>query len=540
MPRWNSKSADQKKDWIRAFTYPVMATIGFLIFLFLTYHSLFYTQYMAITWEEKPLNAKDHPLWNVAALVVFAAVMLGIRFLGKRLSEKWQGRLEILGITFATLWIFVLGLLWITAIDRVPQGDQAVIYGGASYFMEGKYHFLGHGGNCQIYPQQLGQIAVVELFFHVVGPYNYFAIEVACVFFAAGIVLRGLKAGFTVKMTYCLLMMGCIPLVCYTSWVYGDVPSTFFLFLAFFFILCLREKPKWYIEAGVVCSFVMACLTRKNSMIFLVAFVILALIDAVSKRRWRMLLSAILCLMASLLCYQGVYAAYEYRSGIKVGRGLPVNSWIVMGMQESWNGNGWYNNFPKDEAMALDWDFDAVETVMSDYLRERMGEFRDNPGYARQFFKQKVLSQWNEPFFQCMWFSSNFQEEKGPATGSFLYRVYHTWQSFFDVLFWADRWHFLIFLGMLLYFAGAVKRDREPMDHLFAVTIIGGFFFTILWEAKARYVLPYFLMAFPLAVMGYAGFAEWVCAAWKKRRGQARPAQESEAGDASTMERSKS
>ena len=408
-----------------------------------------------------------------------------------------------------------IGNWWITALDRVPEGDQAFIYGGASYFIEGRYFFFGHGCYCQIYPQQLGQIAVVELLFRIVGTYNYFAVQILCVFFAAGIllfgylILRSLKTGFVVKMLYLLLMMGCLPLIGYTSWVYGDLPSTFFLFVSFFLLLKLQEKPKWYFLAGTVGAFTMGCLVRKNSYVFLVAVVIMAVIDAISHRRWRMLIAAALMFLVPFLCYQGIYAMYEARSGKEIEAGLPVNSWIVMGMQENWNGNGWYNDYPKQVGASLDWDYDAVREQMKEYMKVRISEFRSQPSYAVQFYKAKVLSQWNEPLFQSLFFSQNYQKEEPPKAGSFLADVYQNGKAFKGLLFWADRWHFLIFLGLFCYFVFCVRRDGEPMSHLFAVTILGGFFFTILWEAKARYVLPYYLMAYPLAVMGFAGVTKW-------------------------------
>ena len=514
MPQWSSRSDKSNTDVARLITYPVMAIIGSLIFLYLTYHSFFYTQYIAISWEEKPINVKDQPLFNVFALLAFGVVALLLWFIREKCPEKCKKALEALAVIGSALWILILGLWWITSLDRVPEGDQAFIYGGASYFIEGHYGFFGHGGSCQIYPQQLGQIAVVELFFRLVGTYNYFAIELVCVFIAVGIlligslILRALQAGFISRILYCLLMMACIPLVCYTSWVYGDLPSTFFLFLTFYLILHLQKSPKWYIVAGVVAFFTMACLVRKNSYIFLVAFMILAVIDAISQKRLRMLIAAGLMLLIPWLCYQGIYAAYEARSGEKLGSGLPVNSWIAMGMQESWNGNGWYNNYPKEEAAALDWDYEAVRENMSEYLGQRFSEFRNDPAYARGFFKTKVLSQWNEPLYQCLFFSKNYKQEEPPKAGSFLEQVYQNGMAFTALLFLADRVHFLIFLGLFFFFAAGVGRKREPMEYLFAVTIIGGFFFTMLWEAKARYVLPYYLMAFPMAVMGFGSLLD--------------------------------
>ena len=56
---------------------------------------------------------------------------------------------------------------------------------------------------------------------------------------------------------------------------------------------------------------------------------------------------------------------------------------------------------------------------------------------------------------------------------------------------------------MLCYFVFAVKKDSNILQHMLAVAMIGGFLFSIIWEAKARYIFPYYVMMYPLAAVGY-------------------------------------
>lgn len=48
-----------------------------------------------------------------------------------------------------------------------------------------------------------------------------------------------------------------------------------------------------------------------------------------------------------------------------------------------------------------------------------------------------------------------------------------------------------------------MRKDSNILHHVLAITMLGGFFFSILWEAKARYILPYYITMFPYAVIGY-------------------------------------
>lgn len=154
------------------------------------------------------------------------------------LSDKvlmWVRRILLAALS---VWLGVCGWLWIISVDRIPVGDQAFIYGGASYFMEGMYSFLGKGGYCDMWPQQLGLIALIELLFRFVGPYNYFAFQQICVGMTVGIGIMGyllvrcLSDKTSVAVAYCLLMAACLPMIFYTGWVYGDIPSTFFMLVS--------------------------------------------------------------------------------------------------------------------------------------------------------------------------------------------------------------------------------------------------------------------------------------------------------------------
>ena len=108
-----------------------------------------------------------------------------------------------------------------------------------------------------MHPHQLGLTALCELLFKVVGAYNYRAFEMMNLIFALGSVYLGYR--ILSEMTrstaaivgYNILMFGCLPLILYTPWVYGDVPSIFFALLAEWMLLrYLAEKKKRHLARG--------------------------------------------------------------------------------------------------------------------------------------------------------------------------------------------------------------------------------------------------------------------------------------------------
>lgn len=480
---------------------------GVVIFAFLTWFSLTYTQYMNPLGSEDPINVPDSVKRNLLFGGLAIAVIVGLFFLEKRLEESvklWVARVSIL---LLSVWTGGFGLWWITAVDRVPVGDQAFIYGGASYFMEGGYFFLDVGGYCSIYPHQLGLIALMELLFHLVGAYNYFAFQFICVELAVGIALlgyvmiRNITESMAVPVTYCMLMFACIPLVFYTSWVYGEIPSIFFSMLT---ACCLMKygktsRKRWLV--AMVLAVVMAVLVRKNSLIMLIAVCLVGGVYMLVKRDVRLLLALLLTVLLPSLAYSGVYKMYEIRSGFPHMDGVEPISYVAMGLQECNGKYGWYNNYCKDVYYAQEMDNNLVKIVSKQDVKIRLEEFKENPSYAIHFFKEKILSQWNMPLYQSLYFNSQYTEGREPEEDSFVSKL--NTDYFVTVLGICDRLQFILYLGLMCYFLFAVKKDSNILQHMLAVTIIGGFFFSIIWEAKARYIFPYYVTMFPLAAIGY-------------------------------------
>lgn len=482
--------------------------VGGLIFAALSWYAFRYTQYMVPGGREIPVNVKDSMSNNVIAVLVVAAVFLCLFEWERRVSARAQRTGIYVLLAAAVIWIGALGLWWIQAVDRVPEGDQAFLYGGASYFLEGNFDFLAKGGYCSMYPHQLGLIALTELLFLAVGSMNYFAFQVICVVLTMGIVWLGFRLvrevteHSAIAAAYCLMMMACLPLVFYTGWVYGDVPSIFFAMLAADLLLQYSKKGKWGYLAGVVLAMTMALLVRKNSLILLIAFLLVGAVYAVWKKDRKILVAGLLAALLPYLAYMGIYKMYEVRSGYEHTKGIPTLSWVSLGMQEQNGVYGWYYDYAKQIYYANDCSYEVSNEIVKQDIRDRLAYFGQNPSYAWTFYREKVLSQWNEPLYQSLYFSNKYvKEELKPAPDTLVSKISN---EYFNKILWiCDRLQFLVYLGMVCYFLFAVKKDSNILRHLLCAAMIGGFFFSILWEAKARYILPYYVTMFPCAVVGY-------------------------------------
>lgn len=485
----------------------VLRVTGAVIMAVLTLLSLGYTQYMMPGEAEKMINVRDNFFANLVLPVGIIALGLLLHPVGNRLTYAVKKRISEMTLMAAMLSVAVQSFRWIWSADRVPVGDQAYIYGGASYFGEGNYAFLTEGGYCFMFPYQLGLIALVELLFVFVGAYNYFAFEVVCAVMAVAIVgigyliLKEMTDSLFAAVLYNLLMSICLPLIFYTSWVYGDLPGTFFMLLCAWSLLRLGKSKKklWIPVAGL--SMMMAVLVRMNSIVFLIAVCIVGILGALQYRNGGLIIAVILAVLLPFMAYQGVYKFYEDRSGIEHSGGIPFWATIAMGLQESESGNGWCNDYHKNTYRTCGMDRAlTAETAKKDIV-ERLKEFEADPVYAVTFMGRKVASQWIAPLYQSLYFNGNCEEENWKIRDSAAYRVAHG--DFQVALTLADRLQFVVYMGTLLYFLFAVKRDSVILQHILAVTVVGGFLFSMLWEAKARYSFPYYMVMFPMAALGY-------------------------------------
>lgn len=485
----------------------IICVLGSLIFLILCWYSFRYTQYIPPEAPEFPLDHQDSILWNLLTLIIFGSVMAGLRVLGKKLSSVMQKR--ILGCLAALMVIFmgVCSLLWILSADRMPAADQFYCCHEAVNFMQGTYLALEKGYYLEIYPQQLGLVALLEFIFSIAGPNNYFAFQalsallVPCIAFLGYRIVRELTEDFSASVCYCLLMSGCLPLIMYTSFVYGEIPSLFFSFLGVFFILRYKNRRCAFYPVGAVLSFSAAFLLRKNSIIIIIAVLLTGLLWALKNKDKKMFFTALLTIIMPFLAFWGVQQMYEMRSGIPKTSGVPVSALISMGFEEFEGRNGWHHGGGDAAVYAANGcDIEVTDAVCRQEIKDRLQYFASHPAYAIEFFKKKQLSQWNEPLYQAYHFSQNYSEETIPEEGSFLFWLK---EHFGLLLGFCDKLQFILYLGMLFYFVFAVRKDSDILQHILPVMIIGGFFFSMIWEAKARYILPYYIAMFPMAGIGY-------------------------------------
>ena len=143
-------------------------------------------------------------------------------------------------------------------------------------------------------------------------------------------------------------------------------------------------------------------------------------------------------------------------------------------------------------------DSEKASEIAGENISERLSEFKSKPLEFVDFAKNKITTQWCEPTFQTFWMlqaMDNHAEwskvaesiEKGKAN-----KIIFVIMKLYLIFIW---------LGNLAYLI-AKRKQLTIWNLLLQVAVLGGFIFHFLWEGKALYIMPYYVISFVAGVQG--------------------------------------
>ena len=505
-----------------------VSVLGLILFGVLTGFSLFLTSYFALTYEEIPHTKGD--IFPLVLLICGLLTFLMYRFSGWMLKkeEGQERRIRILAGAVC-LYALVFGIWWVGAAKCLPLGDQNSVCTAAAQFREGNYEMLtidSYEKYLFIHPHQLGLTALIELTFALFGNGNYVAFEylncvgAAVTLYAGYRITRVLTNRKQAWIYYLLLAAACFPLLFYVVFVYGEIPSITFSALAILGFLEYRKQGAgqkrllWLAFACVTCA--LACLVRNNCLILLLAFVLIQVTTALGERNIRPLVAALLLVLTFGGARTALRSSYEARSGIELNQGAPMLLYVAMGMQQGEGAPGWSNGYILHNYWGVsDFDYAASEAMAKQDIRTSASEFVHHPKYALRFFVGKFASEWNDPTYECYAMTHvGGDDPRGAVADSIFNGTLHTVFEWF-----MNQYQSLIYGGVFLWLLYGFWRKKDLSVLVLMTVIFGGFLFHMLWEAKGRYILPYFVMMLPMAAAGLSELSDRVNS-WLRKHGK--------------------
>ncbi len=503
---------------------------------------------------QQVLLRPDNPLWNLLELAGFGLLFCGCLYLYKKIGEKFRRGLLVFTLTF----VFGLGILLILFGRTVPAADALSVYNAAAEWILGNTDIIHPTVSyLSYYPQQIGLMAFLELLLRIwnltglsVPAWHFIKLVYVCLLCGA-IWFQYLSLQYLWPENYkniscCYLVLVCcnLPMIMYSSFVYGEIPSFAALSMGCYLLLRLLGSSSRILFTGFgsILFLTLSVLLRKNSLIPVIAVLLVLLFEALrpgrnGKMRLGLLIMAVCLAVTSVGILPLVQKCYEKKAGNTLSSGVTAMSYLAMGMQEASRGCGWYNGFNIDTYDTAGMDTALANEISRLAIDERLTYFREHPGYTADFYLHKHLSQWADGTYA----SRQATLATYGGRSAFFKEVYEGSLSG-GYIEWCNAWQNVLYLGVLVFCIGSLKKrrkskvvghmadqtaghtagctadhmadqlgaDRHGADRLYIyvglIAVLGGFLFHIFWEANSRYIFSYSLLLMPYCGAGvYTG-----------------------------------
>lgn len=518
---------------------------------------------------QQVLLRPDNPLWNLLELAGFGLLFCGCLYLYEKIGEKFRRGLLVFTLTF----VFGLGILLILFGRTVPAADALSVYNAAAEWILGNTDIIHPTVSyLSYYPQQIGLMAFLELLLRIwnltglsVPAWHFIKLVYVCLLCGAVwfqyLSLQYLWPENYKKISCCYLVLVCcnLPMIMYSSFVYGEIPSFAALSVGCYLLLRLLGSSSRILFTGFgsILFLTLSVMLRKNSLIPVIAVLLVLLFEALrpgrnGKMRLGLLIMAVCLAVTSVGILPLVQKCYEKKAGNTLSSGVTAMSYLAMGMQEASRGCGWYNGFNIDTYDTASMDTAIANEISRLAIDERLTYFREHPGYTADFYLHKHLSQWADGTYA----SRQATLATYGGRSAFFKEVYEGSLSG-GYIEWCNAWQNALYLGVLVFCIGSLKKrrkskvvghmadqtaghtagctadhmaehttgrtadpivghtagrtaDRPGTDHLYVyvglIAVLGGFLFHTFWEANSRYIFSYSLLLMPYCGAGvYTG-----------------------------------
>ena len=465
---------------------------------------------------QQVLLRPDNPLWNLLELAGFGLLFCGCLYLYEKIGEKFRRGLLVFTLTF----VFGLGILLILFGRTVPAADALSVYNAAAEWILGNTDIIHPTVSyLSYYPQQIGLMAFLELLLRIwnltglsVPAWHFIKLVYVCLLCGAVwfqyLSLQYLWPENYKKISCCYLVLVCcnLPMIMYSSFVYGEIPSFAALSVGYYLLLRLlgsvspdssyrdnvspcgsspdssyrdnvsrNDAPSvtaydyvprmlrqiLFTGFGSILFLTLSVMLRKNSLIPVIAVLLVLLFEALrpggnGKMRLGLLIMAVCLAVTSVGILPLVQKCYEKKAGNTLSSGVTAMSYLAMGMQEASRGCGWYNGFNIDTYDTAGMDTALANEISRLAIDERLAYFREHPGYTANFYLHKHLSQWADGTYA----SRQATLATYGGRSAFFKEVYEGSLSG-GYIEWCNAWQNVLYLGVLVFCIDSLKKRRK-------------------------------------------------------------------------------
>ena len=475
--------------------------IYILALLFLTIIillNILFTSYLDIS-EHVEVNYNNF-IYDIG--VIFLVLLL---YFSSKYIDSYDEQLKKRIISVSLSIFIIFNIIWVIVVNQKVVGDSVHVCNLAQIFyredsQELLYNLTYLGvplyEYMQSYHQQISLAFVFSIFFKVIHLDIMESLRVLNIISNILIILALYKITIqlskkyeTNKILLFVLILTFVSLPLLSTFIYGDIPSIALCLFSVYFMMRYTENKniKYYILASFLTM--VAYMMRMNSLIFIIATVIYLLLNLTKEYKTislkKILVNIFLIIfyvIISIIPSVIIQNYYLDQYNLKKNKASPTIRYILMAMEESPRGNGWYN---EDIAIPA---ITNPETIKDEYYQKvyyRLKYFVNNFNYTFKFYTIKIASMWTENTYSAI--RNNTTIDNTLINNSITILTFY-------------QKSLLVLICTCCLINLIQNRKNLSLEVIFLITIfIGGFVFHILWEAKSRYIIPYIIILIPLA-----------------------------------------
>ena len=473
---------------------------------------------------------------NIFVILLLITIFFTILLLMDKINDiKISKKNKIIFFTILLICYFIGQIVLINIRRSYPIYDQYEVYNDAKLIANGNIDKLIKNEYLQMYPHQTTLIIFYSIIFKVCGTTNVVILQyinaIANTFTIIGLYLIAKlisdKKNTLNTFTVICLSLAFIPLSMISTFVYGDLLGLAFSIYSIYFIIKYSKlrKVRYLFISAILMSLSYFC--RMNMLIFFIALVIYLCLDCIKfisfikensdytrkSKLLKILFKIVLIFLficISIIPTSIVKGYMEVTLQLDASEKFPTIGHINHGISnEGYRGPGWYVDEYIDE-----WKENGHN---NEVLKQRainfFSEYIHNPKEGLNFFKNKILSMWVEPTFECIWLNTGFMDLNLENITNKEILTYKDLNNFL-----LDNYNFFIIFEkiilIIIYTLVCIfifrNKDLSNEQILLILIFLGGFAFQLFWEGKSRYVLPYVIILIPIASIGVKENIQWI------------------------------
>ncbi|MCR4617756.1 MAG: hypothetical protein K5669_06175 [Lachnospiraceae bacterium] len=472
----------------------------FLILLFLTFFTLkYYFSPDAI--EDAHLD--DLVIIPVSIGVIVLSFVLGKALKAARKKIKFLDWLIVCVLTL--IWSYIT-IKFVTGAKEQPGSDSYACFVLAKQFLNLDYSaVVPKDSYLSLWPFQTGFIFILEKMMRIFNTTDPIFFQIVNVLYCA----LGMISGYGILREYTDReeLMIIYMLVAFSDFilgiecveVYGNIPCfQLMVFATWMFIRAYKSRHKiGTIVYMLLCggATILASVYKGNAKIFVIALCITGLFMFIKDRsRWKQLVVILIISVISLSAVKVTCAYYEKYAGNTMGKGVPAVAFIAMGLQE---GGGW-NGFHANTYMETGYDYDATVKISKDNIKESLKGYSNDPAKAAKQIYGKSISQWCYESRGAFWSVNAIWKE---PRSDFALRVINGDLKNIICNIANVRLgiiYIILLMGTFMAFVRIIRDEFDDTVYLGLIFFIGGYIFSMIWEAHTGYLLPYVMVLFPM------------------------------------------